>query len=154
MKIKSTFLGICVALSVLAAGIRVQARSIDAFSSFHVQVSTGSQQNAYTCVQESYGAVVNKCTYEVRLAFELPVDNDVVHTVSVQNYVKGTGTTGANCSVWSYDGNGNGQAGKSLTFSPNGQQTLNFTSILFGNNISLLCHIPVGEGIGAITWNP
>jgi hypothetical protein len=29
-----------------------------------------------------------------------------------------------------------------------------FTSIQFGNNIALLCDIPVGEGISAISWNP
>ena len=54
-----------------------------------------------------------------------------------------------------YDGNGNGEFGTNGTFNASGAQTLSFTSILFGstgNTISLLCDLPVGEGVSAISW--
>jgi hypothetical protein len=67
--------------------------------------------------------------------------------------VNGTGSVGTSCSVWSYDGNGTGRQGTNLTFVPHGAETLTFTSVLFGDGISLLCDVPPGEGIGSLTWN-
>jgi hypothetical protein len=154
MKTKSLLLAICFAVATIpahAAGIEFTK---PAFESFHVRLPIDATDMPYNCITEDYGAVVNGCTFEVHLVFDLPVYQAVVHTLNVQNYVSGTGTTGATCNVWSYDGNGNGREGTNLTFNASGEQTLTFTSIKFGNSLALLCDIPVGEGISAITWNP
>jgi hypothetical protein len=105
-------------------------------------------------VTESWGAVVNNCTYEVDISFDLVIDHLIVHKVKAQNYVNGTGTTGASCAAWTFDGDGNGKGGPALVFNPNGAQTLTFTTVPFGNNLSLLCNLPSGEGISSIRWNP
>lgn len=107
------------------------------------------------CLKESFGAVVNTCKSEVYTVFELPVNSSpssTVYTLSVQNYADGTGKARANCVVWSFDGLGHGEAGTNATFNAIGAQTLEFTSVAFGNAISLHCYIPVNEGIASITW--
>jgi hypothetical protein len=162
MKHKATsfFLGLCLAtLAVTASraaepGATAAERSTNAFSSFHVRVPIDTTQNPYQCLTEQWGALVNNCGYQVSVVFNLPVEHKRVHTVKAQNYVGGTGTSGTVCNVWSYDGNGGGEEGTNLTFNISGAQTLTFTSVLFGNSISLLCDLPSGEGLGAITWNP
>ncbi len=155
MKLKTTslLLGICLTVSVITAS-PVYGRSTSAFSSFRVRLPIDATQNPYNCVIETWGAVVNNCGYQVSVVFDLVIDHPVVHTVKVQNYVNGTGTVGAECAVWSYDGDGNGHAGTILTFNPNGEQTLKFTTALFGDSVSLLCDLPIGEGISSISWNP
>jgi hypothetical protein len=153
MKFKSLCLTACACLSLLAIAAQAQ-REVTAFASFKIRYATGhTTEAAYGCVAESYGAVVNNCKYEVFLEFDTPMDNNVAHTLSVQNYVHGTGTTGATCQTWSYDGNGNGQPGTPETFDPTGAQTLTLTSIVFGDNVALLCNVPPGQGISAINYN-
>lgn len=154
MKLKSLFFVFFFAVSSMlahAAGIEL---TVNAFNSFHVRLPIDPTDAPYQCITESDGAVVNGCSYEVHLSFDLPVYEAVVHTLKVQNYTHGTGSAGATCNVWSYDGNGGGMEGTNATFNLSGQQTLTFTSVLFGNSVALLCDIPSGEGIGAITWNP
>lgn len=127
----------------------------NAYSSFHVRLPVGKDSDA--CITESEGAVINNCKYEVSVVFDSPVifrKDPIVHYITAQNYVNGTGTVGATCNIWSYDGNGGGKEGTNSRFNPNGAQALTFTSLKFGNTISLLCDLPVGEGISALHWNP
>jgi hypothetical protein len=152
-RVTSLLLGICLAVSVIAAS-PAYARTTTAFTSFRLRLPIDSTQNPYNCITESYGAVVNNCAYQVSVSFDLIIDHPIVHTVKAQNYVSGTGTIGTSCAVWSYDGNGSGRASPILGFKPNGEQTLTFSSILFGDTISLLCDSPSGEGVSSITWNP
>jgi len=127
----------------------------NAYNSFRVRLPVGKDSDA--CLTESEGAVINNCTYQVSVVFDSPIifrKDPIIHTITAQNYVHGTGAVGATCTIWSYDGNGNGEFGTNQTFKPNGAQALNFTSLRFGNTISLLCDLPVGEGISALQWNP
>jgi hypothetical protein len=103
------------------------------------------------------GAVINNCKYQITVAFDLPIVNqEIVHTVSVQNYVGGTGAVGADCLTWSYDGNGHDAEGTYIYFNPNGAQILTSTAALIPNtphSITLFCTLPVGEGVASLTWN-
>jgi hypothetical protein len=158
MKLKATslFLGLCLAiLAVVASPASAKTtRSVPAFESFHVW-NPSTRAAALNCLNESTGAVINNCKYQLILAFDLPIDHQgIVHTVSVQNYANGTGTVGANCNTWSYDGNGGDAEGTYIYFNPNGAQTLSSTAALFGDTITLFCTLPVGEGVSSITWNP
>jgi hypothetical protein len=156
MKLNATtlFLGFCLAMLAVAAS-PASARSVPAFESFRVWSPIGDAATALSCLTESTGAVINNCTYQVTVAFDLPIDNEgIAHEVSVQNYVHGTGKVGANCNTWSYDGNGNDASGSYIYFNPNGAQTLTSTSAIFGNTITLFCTLPVGEGVSSLTWNP
>jgi hypothetical protein len=156
MKLKSLYFGICVLLSTLATSVPVfAAHTVTAFNSFHVRAPLGTPDSPYNCLAESYGAVVNgSCGFIVSVSFDLPVDRSVVHTVKIQNYVAGISYQGATCAVWSFDGNGNGKEGQSGQFNPTGAETLTLKSALFGNSMSVLCDIPGGQGIAAITWTP
>ncbi|MGA3090116.1 MAG: hypothetical protein ABSD75_16005 [Terriglobales bacterium] len=162
MKHKATtfFLGLCLAiLAVAASPASAQStRSVPAFESFHVWSPSTKASAALACLNESKGAVINNCKYQLIVAFDLPIDNQgVVHTVKAQNYVNSTGTVGATCTAWTYDGDGHDAEGTSSTFNPNGAQTLPFTAVPIPdttNTITLFCALPVGEGIAALTWNP
>ena len=164
MKLKtiSLFLGLCLAILAIAASpaSAQSTRSVPAFESFHVWApGTGlTRSGDLNCLNESKGAVINNCKKQLIVAFEMPIDNQgIVHTVNVQNYVGGTGTTGANCNTWTYDGNGNDAEGSYIFFNPNGAQTLPSTAVLIPNTtnyITLFCTLPVGEGVSALTWNP
>ena len=152
MKSRSQLLAICLLLSTFAAG--AVSRTVTAFSSFHVISPMDSSHTPYQCLVETYGAVVNSCDYTIEVAFTIPVDHAVVHTLKVQNFVGGFGPSGTVCTIWSYDGNGNGAAGTTAQFNPSGAETLTFKSIKFGNSISLLCDMPGYEGISSLSWNP
>ena len=80
MKFKATslFLGLCLAISVVAVS-PAQAQSkmyTTAFSSFHVRCLEACSGpwtgNPYDCLTESEGAVINQCKYLVRVAFDMP----------------------------------------------------------------------------------
>jgi len=93
MKLKavSLFLGICLAIMAVAAS-PVYARSTTGFSAFHVEVQGTTTTNAYLCLGESYGQVINDCASQVNLEFNLPVDNQTNHTVTIQNDWSGSAT--------------------------------------------------------------
>jgi hypothetical protein len=152
-KYQSLFLGICVVLSLVAANVPAYAENTTAFTSFHIRYPLDSAHNPYACVVESYGAAVNQCPYQVGLMFDLPVDGYYVHNIYAQNFVFGTGRTGATCYAWSYDGNGHGAEGTVATFHANGVQALAFATVFMGDTISLLCDVPPGEGISSLSWN-
>ena len=155
-KHQSLFLGICLVISLVAtnAPAYAQERWTTAFTSFHIRYPLDSAHNPFACVIESYGAAVNQCPYQVGLMFDLPIDElGYDHYVYAQNYVFGTGRTGATCYAWSYDGDGHGTEGTISTFHANGVQTLPFTVLLMGGDtISLLCDVPPGEGISSLKW--
>jgi hypothetical protein len=162
MKLKATslVLGLCVAIMAVAASpaSAQSTRSVPAFESFHVWSPSTKAAAALNCLNESKGAVINNCKYQLILAFDLPIDKQgIVHTVSVQNYVGGTGTVGANCNTWTYDGDGDDAQGTYIYFNPNGAQTLSSTAVLIPdttNTITLFCTLPLGEGVASLTWNP
>jgi hypothetical protein len=162
MKHKTSLLilGLCLAVVAIAAS-SASAQTMryePAFESFHVWQPDTKDGAALNCLGESMGAVINNCKYQVILAFDLPIDNQgIVHTVSAQNYVNGTGTTGSYCSAWTYDGNGNDAQGTYFYFNPSGAQTLSSTAVLLPNTtnyITLFCVIPEKEGVSALSWNP
>ena len=131
---------------------KLASRTTTAFSSFHIRSPLDSTHVPYSCLTETYGAVQNQCAYEVDVMFDIPADTVYRHTFWAQNLVTGAGSTGATCAVWTYDGNGNGWQGTAATFNPSGPQTLQFTPARPGNNLSLLCTLPPGEGISSLTW--
>jgi hypothetical protein len=154
---QSLFLGICLALSLVAANAPAYAQAprwTTAFTSFHIRYPLDSTHNPYACVVESYGAAVNQCPYQVGMMFNLSIDGlDYEHNIYAQNFVFGTGRTGATCYAWSYDGNGHGAEGTVATFHANGVQSLTFTTVSTGDTISLLCDVPPGEGISSLEWD-
>jgi hypothetical protein len=162
MKTKSTllFLGFCLAmLAVAASPVSAQSsRSVPAFESFHVWDPSTKAGTALNCLDESKGAVINNCKYEIIVAFNLPIDNQgVVHTVTALNYVGGTGTEGASCNTWTYDGNGHDAEGPSFSLPASGEGSgSSAASLISGttNYITLFCTLPTGEGVSALTWNP
>jgi hypothetical protein len=156
LTLSSFVLALGLAIPAVAATTPATTVSEPAFTSFHVRLPEGLLNPAEItgCITESYGAAINSCPFEVHLAFNLPVYVQGVHDVSVQNYVNGSGTQGATCNVWSYNGDGQGSEGTNDTFDARGVQTLIFITKPFGNTIALFCDIPAGEGISSITWNP
>ena len=91
MKHKATTILLGLFLTALAVvASPAYARSTTAFSAFHVEVLENASKNAYSCLQEHYGAVVNNCGYPVSLEFNLPIDTIGYKTVTVQDYWSGT----------------------------------------------------------------
>jgi hypothetical protein len=140
----------------LTAALPAGARSTTGFASFHVWGNSASN-NAYTCLNESNGAVVNNCGYVVTLVFDLPVDNTGTHNLTVQSY---SGSDASfTCNAWGYDGSGNGWEGASGTFfsgDPSSGYTIypNVTINNNGESIQLICWgIPQGAGIANINWS-
>jgi hypothetical protein len=153
---QTLFLGMCLGLSLLAANVPAyaQQRQTTAFSAFHIRAPLDPTHNPYACVTESYGALQNQCSYEVDVMFDMPAETSSTHYVWAQNFVHGTGSTGATCSLWTYDGNGNGRLGTVFTFPARGVFYALFYPAVSGNNFSLLCNLPSGEGISSVYWIP
>ena len=76
MGVKSTSLAIGLAFAVVVNDYAV-ARTTTGFSAFRVEFQSTGQYptDPYTCLFETYGAVVNNCTYPVSLDFDLPIEN-------------------------------------------------------------------------------
>jgi hypothetical protein len=121
----------------------------------------------YNCVTEDNGAVVNNCftpqgnSISVNLLFEMPIDNEVNHNITLINYWKPTsGYTPFSCFPFSYRGT-SGQAdatGNAITFTQAAQQTNNSTSVNVGHpqmGMTIICWaVPSGEGISIVNWDP
>jgi hypothetical protein len=97
----SLFTGVCLVLSAFTA-VPAFAVSATGFSLFHVEGPLSSTENPYTCLNESNGAVVNNCSYDVSLEFNLPINTLGVKSLSVQN-LWGT-TPSFSCTVYAYSG--------------------------------------------------
>jgi hypothetical protein len=164
MKLKATslFLGLCLAIMAVAAS-PAHARSTTGFGAFHVELQSpneyknGTFDNPYDCLEESYGAVVNKCGYTVSLEFNLTTDTVGSKTISVQNYWTGTEASGTfSCSVYAYSGAGSSgsqyQYWGQINF-PGPDYSEGLSGFLQGAwSIQMICSIPNGGGIANINW--
>lgn len=158
MKLKATmlFLGLCLALSVVAAS-PAYARSIPAFSSFHVQSATVLTDDAYLCLTEDNGAVVNNCAYDVNLEFDLPIDAVGNKTISVQDYWNGPSQfTSFECVSYAYTGKSSSStSGTIITFTAPLMELKTKDSVPSGNSMTVICwQVPPGEGVAGLHWNP
>ena len=143
---------ICLAVAIFTATLPAYARSTSGFNSFHIL----SPSSASSCVTESWGAVVNNCTYDVTFVFDLPVDNDGAKTVSAVDYINGTGSFGCYAISFGQNGRNDYDEGQAQTFNGSGQQSLNFSTYVYpGWSLSLYCwSVPPGRGIQLLNWNP
>jgi|HubBroStandDraft_5_1064220.scaffolds.fasta_scaffold40468_3 hypothetical protein len=153
-KTASLFLGLCLAIFAVAAS-PAHARSTTGFSAFHVENQGTLSSNPYTCVGESYGAVVNNCSYAVSLEFDLPVDNSGTHSITVQDYWYGwPNNTDFSCQAYSYAGNGSYEYGGQITFSEPVQSLQFSVNVPNSWSMQVICwNVPPGGGISNINWS-
>ena len=150
-KTQSLLVAICLALSILAAGIPAEARDTTGWNSFRVWSPLG----AYNCVGESFGAAVNVCNQNINLTFETVVDTAGWHTIGVWDSPGGYGSF--TCAAYSFSGINDGAYwGTPATFNPSGQESLGFSTYVYGGwAMSLYCYnVPPGRGIANLNWNP
>jgi hypothetical protein len=151
-KAKSLVLGICLAITLVAANNPAEARSTTGWNSFRVWSPLGADN----CVRESFGAAVNKCNSDINLTFEMLVDTASYKYVTVVDFDGGYGTL--TCGPVAFSGQSDVFVGAPpLTFNPSGQQALHFQPlpVYSGWGMSLYCwSISPGRGIATINWNP
>ncbi|MGA9643999.1 MAG: hypothetical protein WBQ72_21555 [Terriglobales bacterium] len=160
MKLKAStlILGLCLAMLAVAAS-PAYARSTTGFSAFHVENQGTLGTNPYTCLGESFGAVVNNCSYAVSLEFDLPTDSPGEKGITVQNYWKGTEASGTfSCQAYAYSGAGSAYPADyaywgQINF-PGPDYSLQLSGFLQGAwSIQLICwNVPPGGGIANINW--
>ncbi|MGA7693453.1 MAG: hypothetical protein WCA76_00420 [Candidatus Sulfotelmatobacter sp.] len=153
MKLKATslFLGLCLAIVAFAAG-PAYARSTTGFSAFHVEGPIGS--DPYTCLGENNGAVVNNCSYDVSLEFDLPIDNPGSHPITVQDYW--TGSDSFSCVSYAYTGQTpSSVVGSTIVFTAPGQSLVSTVNAANnGMSIQLICwYVPPGGGVANLNWS-
>jgi hypothetical protein len=166
MKRKVTLLlmGICLAILAGAAS-PAYARSTTGYSAFKVQQGKANQygkNNPYSCITEFFGEVVNYCSFNVDMEFDLPIDTDGSFQVSVQNLSFDSQNT-MNCTLGSYTGNGSiGFQKVTFQFAGTGgahqTKTVDISAVA-GGTIQLICNVPANNsgglsGIADINWNP
>ena len=134
----------------------VYARSTTAFSAFHVESPLAS--SPMTCLSESNGAVINNCSYNVSLEFNLPIDSKGSKSILVQDYWTGTGQENTfACQSYAYTGTtGSSIPGSTIYFNAPYQ---NYNSIVYpsasGDSIQLICwNVPPGGGVANLNWTP
>jgi hypothetical protein len=148
----SLILGICLALTVLAA-VPGHARSTIGINAFHVLDKNPG--NAYTCLDENWAAVVNNCNRPVSLTFDLPIDNVGWHEIDVVDAPGGYGSF--ECQAITFNANGGvDYYGTQATFNPSGQETLSFyTQVWPADSITIYCwNVPNSRGITSLNWTP
>jgi hypothetical protein len=159
MKLKATslFLGICLA-ALAGAASPAYARSTTAFSAFHVWPSAGKYKGSpYLCLSESYGAVVNNCTFAVGLEFDLPVDDAGTITITVQNYWGGTDEEETfSCGSYAYAGSsGTDINGSQIDFTAPAQSFNTSVDVKDAMSLQVVCpSVPPGGGVANFNWNP
>jgi hypothetical protein len=149
-------LGFCL-LGLAVAPNPAFARSTTAYNSFKVwQASKNDFKATYSCLVESFGAVVNECSFPVSLLFDVPVDNAGSHTFTVQNYFSGTDAQNTfSCQSFVYNGNGSIGDGTIISFTEPGESLQTNVSVADGESVQLICKdIPAGGGVANIDWNP
>ncbi len=157
MKLKATplFLGLCLAVMAVAASPAF-ARSTTAFSAFHVESPIGS--DPYTCLSENNGAVVNNCSYDVDLEFDLPIDTKGSKTITVQDYWTGSDQENTfSCQSYAYTGTeGYSTEGTKIDFTgPLQSKTSTVNVSTGGMSIQLICRgVPPGGAVANLNWKP
>jgi len=150
-------LGLCLAALAVAAS-PAYARSTTGFSSFHVELLGKASKNAYLCLYENYGAVVNDCGYPVSLEFDLPIDIGGTKAINVQNWWGGTDAEETfSCNFDAFAGFGPTlTAGGEISFVEPCQSVGSAVDVsVGGESIQLICwNIPSGGGIANINWTP
>lgn len=162
MKLKATALILGICLSLLTVSGSAFARSVAAFGTAQVQQSKVNQygsNNPRTCLTEYWGELVNRCNYEVAVVFELPIDTDGSHLVTVQNLSFGS-TSSFKCSVNGFTGDGpTGDDTQTLVMFGPGNSSGASVNVNPGGTIQVNCYIPgiVGgepNGLADINWQP
>jgi hypothetical protein len=155
-KAMSLILGFCL-LGLASAPNPAFARSTTAYNSFKVwQASKNDFKATYSCLTESFGAVVNQCSFPVSLLFDVPIDNAGSHTFTVQNYFAGTDAKNTfDCQSYVYNGSGSIGDGTIISFTAPGQSLETTVTVADGESVQLICKdIPAGGGVANIDWNP
>jgi hypothetical protein len=155
-KATSLFLGICLVILAGAASPAF-ARSTTAYNSFKVWMASKNDFKAtYSCLTESFGAVVNNCAFPVSLLFDVSVDVSGSHTFTVQDYFDGTDAENTfGCQSYAYDGAGHIVDGSAISFTAPGQTLSTTVSVGDAGSVQLICKdIPKGGGVANINWNP
>ncbi|MGB9234057.1 MAG: hypothetical protein WCC04_06555 [Terriglobales bacterium] len=150
----SLFLGLCLAILAVAAS-PAYARSTTGFSAFHVESPTAS--NPYKCLNENNGAVVNNCTYDVSLEFDLPIDSAGEKSIIVQDYFEGTAAENTfSCTSYAYTGSkASSTVGSAINFTGPTETLTTSVDVTEGDSIQVICYnIPKGGGVANFNWNP
>jgi hypothetical protein len=158
MKLSSASLltGIGLAISALTA-VPAFAVSSTGFSLFHVENTVTGTQNAYLCLTESNGAVVNNCTYDVNLEFNLTINSLGKKSISVQNLWDTTPPSSFTCVAYAYSGVSNSSyAQTDLVYNPTDNAFSGSIDVTeSGSSIQVICWgVPEHYGIANINWNP
>ncbi len=157
---KNLILRLGLAISVAEAIVPAQARTVTGFASFHVEQLNVNTSDDYLCLVENNGAVVNKCSGDVNLVFDLPIDNTGTHYITLQDYWGWpTGSPTFSCTAYAYNGTGPTSVGEpqppdTVTFTGGGQTQYPYvTSPDGGEGIQLICWgVPPGTGIALINY--
>ena len=142
------FLAICLALTVFASTIPAEARSTTGWNSW--KLGWVSPYTDASCVYEWYGAVVNGCSSNVYLTFEMVVDNGGYHTINATGANTGTPFL---CQAFSFAGQSR-WSGTNTWVNPG--QTSTFTVFVSsGGGMSLYCsNMGSRSGVANLNWNP
>jgi hypothetical protein len=165
MKLKaSLFVGICAAiLAVAASPAYAETRATTAFNSFHVQSATPFSQPTYTedpylCLTEDNGAVVNNCTFNVNLLFDLQIDHKGEKSITVQDYWNAPSPfVPFECVSYVYTGTmSSSYGGTIVTFTAPTTALITKDDVpALGNSMTVICwQVPPGEGVANLNWNP
>jgi hypothetical protein len=154
----SLLLGLCLAILAVAAS-PAYARTTTGFSGFRVWENTGSGgtyggKNPLLCLLETYGAVFNKCKYEVGLEFDLPIDDAGTKSIAVRNYWGGTTEEETfSCDSYAYPGTGPVVvSGTTIDFTGPAQTLTTTVDVAAGSSMQLICKVPPGGGIARVDW--
>jgi hypothetical protein len=150
------FLALCLIVSTGASNLAF-ARSTTAYNSFKVWMASKNDFKAtYSCLTESFGAVVNQCAFPVSLLFDVPVDTEGTHTFTVQNYFAGSDAQNTfTCQSYAYNGTGGISNGNLVSFTGPSQSQETAVTVNAGESAQLICKdIPAGGGVANINWNP
>ncbi len=152
----SLFTGVCLAISALTA-IPAYAVSSTAFSLFHVEGPLSSTENSYLCLGENNGAVVNNCTWDVSLEFNLPINSLGAKSISVQNLWGSPPLHSFTCTVYAFSGlTGSSYAETALAYNASSNSfngSIDLTAN--GSSMQVICwNVPPGQGIANFNWNP
>jgi hypothetical protein len=154
------FIAVLVALATpsMLVAQNNRTRSTTAFNSFHVQSGYVGKEDPYLCLTEDNGAVVNNCSYDVNLLFDLQIDHTGEKTIWVQDYWNAPSRfVQFGCTSYVYTGSeGSSLVGTSLTFTAP-KMALNTKDNVpaLGDSMTVICwFVPPGEGVANLNWNP